>query len=168
MMKSVIHVDGSINPERDAETIGIQLALADLETVGKRIESLSRQMKSGKTKELEILMVALEKAKTALGDGKALRELDWTEDELKELKQLQFLTMKPMLYVVNVDEGQMTDGSWKSKLPNLVQRTDIRVVPVCVKMEAELASMTDEEKKEYMETMGLMESGLDSAHQGCL
>jgi GTP-binding protein YchF len=106
-------------------------------------------------------MVALEKAKAALGDGKALRELDWTEDELKELKQLQFLTMKPMLYVVNVDEGQMTNGSWKSKLPNLVQRTDIRVVPVCVKMEAELASMSDEEKKEYMETMGLTESGLD-------
>ncbi len=159
--ENVIHVDGSINPERDAETIGIELALADLETVTKRIDSLSRQMKSGKTKELEILMVALEKAKTALGDGKALRELDWTEDELKELKQLQFLTMKPMLYVVNVDEGQMTDGSWKSKLPNLVQRTDIRVVPVCVKMEAELASMTDEEKKEYMETMGLTESGLD-------
>ncbi|MCC7357570.1 redox-regulated ATPase YchF [Candidatus Uhrbacteria bacterium] len=159
--ENVIHVDGSINPERDAETIGIELALADLETVSKRIESLSRQMKSGKTKELEILKVALEKAKIALSDGKHLRELEWTDDEQKELRQLQFLTMKPMLYVVNVDEGQMMNGSWKSKLPNLVQRMDIRVVPVCVKMEAELASMSDEEKKEYMETMGLEESGLD-------
>lgn len=158
---NVIHVDGNINPERDAETIGIELALADLETVGKRLESAGKQLKSGKTKELEILIAALEKAKLSLEAGTALRECPWTEDELKELKQLQLLTMKPMLYVVNVDERQMQDGSWKQKLPNLVARLDVRVVPVCVKMEAELASMSDEEKKEYMESMGLPESGLD-------
>ena len=158
---NVIHVDGSIQPERDAETIGIELALADLDVVTKRIESATKQMKSGKTKELEYLQSALDKARIALEQGHPVREVEFTEEELKEVKQLQLLTHKPILFVVNVDEGQMQDGSWKQAVPNLLQKKGVYVVPVCVKMEAELASMSDEEKKEYMETMGLQESGLD-------
>jgi len=181
---NVIHVDGTINPERDAETIGIELALADLETVEKRLSSVSRQLKAGRTKELEILLASLERAKVALEQGKQLRDLEWTEDERKELKQLQLLTLKPMLYVVNVSETQIQDGSWKTKIPlnlpltretsiaesPLVKgkaelssrgRGDFRIVPICVKMESELASMNPEEKKEYLESMNLKESGLD-------
>ena len=158
----VIHVDGTINPERDAETIGIELALADLETVNKRIDSVSRQMKSGKTRDLEILAGALERAKVALEQGTHLRGLEWNEDEQKELKQLQLMTMKPMLYVVNVSEAQLQDGTWKSTLGKLVTDTSLRFVPVCVKMEAELASMSDEERKEYLEALGQTSSGLDN------
>jgi ribosome-binding ATPase len=159
--ENVIHVDGTINPERDAETIGIELALADLETVSKRVESVSRQLKSGKTKELEVLAAALEKAKQALEQGTSLRELEWTDDERKELKQLSLMTLKPMLYVVNVDEKQLQDGSWKAHVSTLLGKTGVRLVPVCVKMEAELASMNADEKKEYLESLGQTMSGLD-------
>lgn len=158
---NVIHVDGAINPERDAETIGIELALADLETVNKRLESVTRQLKAGRTKELEALQAALERAKTALEKGTQLRELEWTDDEVKELKQLQLLTMKPMLYLVNVSESQLQDGSWKAALGKLSATSTCRIVPVCVKMEAELASMSADEKKEYLSALGLSESGLD-------
>jgi hypothetical protein len=158
---NVIHVDGTINPERDAETIGIELALADLETVDKRVESVSRQLKAGRTKELEALQIALGRAKAALEKGTQLRDLEWSEDEQKELKQLQLLTMKAMLYLVNVSESQLADGSWKAALGALAASATCRIVPVCVKMEAELASLAPEEKKEYLEALGLTESGLD-------
>ncbi|HWQ99957.1 MAG TPA: redox-regulated ATPase YchF [Candidatus Methylomirabilis sp.] len=158
---NVIHVDGGIDPARDAETIGIELALADLETVGKRLETAHRQLKAGKTKELEALIVALEKARVALEAGKALRDLEWTDDERKELKQLQLLTMKPMLYVVNVSEGQLADGSWKEVVAKVAVTSTVRVVPVCVKMEAELASMSGDEKGEYLSALGQTASGLD-------
>lgn len=156
---NVIHVDGTVNPERDAETIAIELALADLDVVNKRRESVSKQMKAGKTKELEQLQVALDRAKASLEKGTALRELEWTDDERKELKQLQLLTMKPVLYAVNVSESQLQDGSWEKKFR--VPSAEYRVVPVCVKMEAELASMNAEEKKEYLASLGQTESGLD-------
>lgn len=159
--ENVIHVDGTIDPERDAETIGIELALADLETVGKRIDSVTRQLKSGKTKELEILLASLEKARIALEKGTQLRDLEWTEDEHKELKQLQLMTLKPMLYVVNVSETQIQDGSWQTRMGNLSATSTCRIIPVCVKMESELASMNPDEKKEYLSSMGLEESGLD-------
>ncbi len=158
---NVIHVDGTINPERDAETIGIELALADMETVDKRLQSVARQLKSGKTKELEALQVTLERAKAALEQGTQLRDMEWTEDESKELKQLSLLTMKPMLYVVNVSEEQLQDGSWKSKLGKLSASSTCRIIPVCAKMEAELASMTCDEKKEYLASLNQIESGLD-------
>ncbi len=157
----VIHVDGAIDPARDAETIGIELALADLETVNKRLDSVSRQLKGGKTRDLEILQAALLKAKDALEVGNALRGLEWTEDEMKELSQLQLMTLKPMLYVVNVSESQLQDGSWVNALGKLSGDASLRFVPVCVKMESELASMSDEERKEYLASLGQTASGLD-------
>lgn len=159
--ENVIHVDGGINPLRDAETIGIELALADLDVVNKRIDSSQRQLKSGKTKELEALVAALEKARPALEQGTPLRDLEWTDDERKELKQLQLLTFKPMLYAINVSEAQLQDESWKALIEPLLSKTDVRVVPVCVKMESELASMSDDDKKEYLATLNQTESGLD-------
>ncbi|MEO5927702.1 MAG: redox-regulated ATPase YchF [Patescibacteria group bacterium] len=158
--ENVIHVDGSINPVRDAETIGIELALADLGTVTKRHQNVERQLKSGKTKELEAELALLQRAKDALEAGTALRELEWTEDELKQIKMLSPLTLKPMLYVVNVSEEQIQDGSWQPVVAPLVA-SGHTMVPVCVKMESELASMNDEEKKEYLEAMGQTSSGLD-------
>lgn len=159
--ENVIHVDGAVDPIRDTETIGIELALADLETVNKRIESVQRQLKGGKTKDLEALLVALEKARPALEQGTALRDLEWTDDERKEIKQLQLLTMKPMMYVVNVSEAQLQDNSWKDRVASLMSKPSVRVVPICVKMESELATMSDEDKKEYLASLGQTESGLN-------
>lgn len=157
---NVIHVDGAIDPVRDAETIGIELALADLETVTKRFQNVERQLKSGKTKDLEAEIATLARAKEALEQGTALRELEWDEEALKTLKGLALLTLKPLLYVVNVSEEQLQDDSWKPLVASLSSSTK-RLVPICVKMEAELASMNAEEKKEYLDALGQAYSGLD-------
>lgn len=158
---NVIHVDGSIDPLRDTETIGVELALADMGTVTKRLQAIERQLKSGKTKELEAEFAVVQRANEALQQGKMLRSLEWSDEERKMLKGLSLLTMKPMLYVVNVSEEQLQDGSWKESVASLLNREDIAVVPVCVKMEAEFLSMNAEEKKEYLETVVQTESGLD-------
>lgn len=153
----VIHVENTIDPSRDAETIGLELALADLETVTKRLANVEKQLKSGKTKELEAAIATIQKAKDALEKGTAVRDLEWTEEEMKELKQLSLLTLKPMMYVVNVSEIQLQDGSWKKAVEGIRGR----LVPICVKLESELASMSPDEAKEYLASLGQEKSGLD-------
>ncbi|MDD2786176.1 MAG: redox-regulated ATPase YchF [Patescibacteria group bacterium] len=175
--ENVIHVDGTINPMRDVETIGIELALADLSVIQKRIESASKQSKAGENKELKILVPALEKARVALEQGIALRTLDWNEEEFDALRSLSLLTLKPMILAANVSEEQLQDGSWKAAfesrhatrdtsdqtyhIPHTTYHEPEGVVPICAKMEVEFIDMTEEEKKEYLETVGQTASGLD-------
>ncbi len=154
---NVLHVDGSVDPRRDADTINTELALADLEVLTKRLQNAERQAKSGMTKLLEIEMATLKKAIASLDHGEMLRALEWNDDERAALKSLSLLTMKPMLYVVNVSEAQLADGSWQERV-NELQGT---LVPVCVKMEADLATMSAEEKQEYLAMVNQTESGLD-------
>jgi GTP-binding protein YchF len=158
---NILHVDGSINPVRDAETINTELALADLDVLTKRSGTIEKQMKSGKTKELEAEAAAVAKAIQNLNAGTMLRDVEWTDDERYALRVLQLLTMKPMLYVVNVSEAQLGDGSWKERVKDLKGR----IVPVCIKMEADLSTMSDEEKKEYLEMAGQTQSGLNKLIQ---
>ncbi len=158
---SILHVEGAIDPLRDAETIGLELALADLDIVSKRFDNVQKQLKSGKTKELEFELVTLKKAKEALEKGSQLRDIVFSDDERKIIKSLSLLTLKPMLYVVNVSESQLADDSWKKIMEPLSVSSSGRVIPVCVKMEAELASMDEEEKREYLSTLGQEKSGLD-------
>ena len=155
----IIHVDGAIDPARDMETINIELALADMAVVSKRLDTASKQLKSGKTKELEVLLNALERAKSALEKGEQLRDLEWNEDELKEMKSLSLLTLKPMIYALNVSEEQLQDGSWESKFK--FSNSKLLTVPICAKMESEFIDMNMEEKKEYLESVGQTKSGLD-------
>ncbi|MBM3204361.1 redox-regulated ATPase YchF [Candidatus Uhrbacteria bacterium] len=154
---NVLHVDGSVNPARDAETINTELAIADLDVLTKRLQTAEKQAKSGMTKQLEREIATFKKAIEMVNAGKMLRDGEWNDEEFADLKQLSLLTLKPMLYVVNVSESQIQDGSWKSRVEGLKGR----LVPVCVKMEVELSSMNVDEKREYLETMGLKESGLD-------
>lgn len=154
----ILHVDGSVNPLRDAETINTELALADLDTVSKRLAGVEKQLKSGANKLLEAEVAALKRAKAQLDDAKPLRELEWSDDERLALKQVNALTLKPMLYVVNVSETQLQDGSWKERMQGLTGTC----VPVCVKLESELAGMSPEEKAEYLEMAGQTHSGLDA------
>jgi len=159
---NVLHVEGSINPARDAETINTELALADMEVVAKRSSNARNQAKAGMTKQLEMEMATLNKAQAALDAGTMLRELDWTDDERLILKPFSLLTMKPMIYVVNVSESQLADGSWMDRV-GAHGRAPVqgRMIPVCIKMESELASMSPEEKREYLSTVNQTESGLD-------
>lgn len=177
--KNVIHVDGSVNPERDMETINVELALADLAVVEKRTETARKQLKAGKSKELEILVPTLEKAQAALEKGTPLRFLEWNEDEYKALKSLSLLSLKPMIYVLNVSEEQLSLSPNPSPSPidivgtrerpafsllsggKLPEGRIERVVPICAKMESEFLDMTDEEKGEYLQALGQESSGLD-------
>lgn len=153
----ILHVDGSINPARDADTINTELALADLEQLIKRDQTLEKQMKSGKTKDMELELALVKKAIVELNGGTMLRDLEWSDDERAIMKHLHLLTLKPMLYVVNVSEEQLQDGSWKDRT------TDLKglLVPVCVKLESELMNVEGEEKKELLEMAGQTQSGLD-------
>lgn len=154
---NILHVDGSVNPLRDAETINMELALADLDSTIKRLQNVEKQLRSGATKVLTQEKTVLERAKGLLDAGRMLREEEWTDDERAVLRGLHLMTMKPMLYVVNVSEAQLQDGSWRSRVEGLKGQT----VPVCIKMEAELAGVSDADKAEYLASVGLTYSGLD-------
>ncbi len=154
---NILHVDGSVNPLRDAETINMELALADLDSTIKRLQNVEKQLRSGATKVLTQEKVVLDRAKGLLDAGRMLREEEWTDDERAVLRGLHLMTMKPMLYVVNVSEAQLQDGSWRSRVEGLKGQT----VPVCIKMEAELAGVSDADKAEYLASVGLTYSGLD-------
>lgn len=144
----IIHVDGSIDPSRDIEVINLELMLADLNTVNKRLESLHRDVKSG-DKEAVMLKAALEKIKTALEAGNLARTVHLTEEEHRLVHQLSLLTMKPTLYVANT-----TLNTQPSTLnPNFL--------PIDIKIEQELSELSPEEQKEYMKELGITESGLD-------
>lgn len=154
---NIMHVDGSVNPLRDAETINTELAITDLDVLTKREQNAERQMKSGVTKALEQEIATLKKAIAELNNGKMLRDVSFTDDERLALKPLGLLTLKPMIYVVNVSEAQLQDGSWKERVTGIKGA----FVPVCIKMEADLAGMNDAEKQEYLTMINQTESGLD-------
>ncbi len=145
----IIHVDGSVNPTRDIEVINTELMLADLNTVSKRLESLGRDVKGG-NKEAIILKAALEKIKPALDTGNLARTVALTEDELKLVKGLSLLTMKPTLYVAN---SNSPDG--------YEELNGEKILAIDVKIESELAELQDEDRAEYMKELGITESGLD-------
>jgi GTP-binding protein YchF len=158
---NILHVDNSVNPLRDVETIGLELALADLETTTKRLQTIERSKKSGTlSKEVEVERAVVARAIEALEKAQPLRELAWTDEEKKMLKGLALLTLKPMVYVVNVSETQLQDGSWKTAIQPLLHRAEIRLIPVCVKMESELASMSENDAREYLQSLSQEISGL--------
>ena len=151
--KDIIHVDGSVNPARDIEVINYELMLADLSTVSKRLEGLAREVKSG-DKEAVINKNALEKIKTALEAGQFARTIELNEEEVRLVKQLQLLTMKPTMYVANATDP--------AQIPNFQLLTsNLQLLPLDVKIESELAELKDDERAEYMKELGISESGLD-------
>lgn len=164
---NVLHVEAMVDPARDVETVGLELALADLDVITKHIDTVTRRLKSGKTKELEASLSTSNKVQAALERGQALRELEWNNEERKELKSLALLTLKPMLYVMNVSETQLQDGIWNSKSLDPERRierawsTHSPLIPICVKLESELASMPFGEAQEYLASLGQEKSGLD-------
>jgi GTP-binding protein YchF len=146
--KDIVHVDGSVDPARDIEVINLELMLADLSTVTKRLESVSKEIKGG-DKEAVVLKAGLEKLKVALENGQLARAVSLTDDEARLIKNLQLLTMKPTMYVANTSEVSVPDINGN------------KLLPIDVKIEAELSELSDEEKVEYMKELGMTESGLD-------
>lgn len=153
--KDIVHVSGQINPLSDIETINLELAFADLATVEKRLDSAKKQAKGGLDRQLKTTIGALEKIQAALADGRAARTAELDEDEAASVKELQLLTLKPLIYVVNVDEAQLKAGYQVAGLPPELQ------IPLCVKLEEDLAALSDDEVKEYLAALGLKMTGLD-------
>ncbi|MFA6548117.1 MAG: redox-regulated ATPase YchF [Candidatus Magasanikbacteria bacterium] len=151
---NVIHVNNKVDPTDDAEVINLELALADLQTVSKRLENTKKGAKGVVAKEVAKQIGLLEKVNKQLQDGRPARELEYDEEEMEMVKELHLLTMKPMLYVVNVDED-MSGGKKFVAPPGSEQ------VEISAKLEAELAELSQEESNEYLKSLGLAQTGLD-------
>ena len=158
---NIIHVDGSINPVRDIETINLELVFADLETVEKRIDRASKLIKGDKKYQLEF--DTWKKVRDALQNGKPARSLEYTEEELEIVRDGFLLTMKPILYVANVSEDQLLDENDANvnSVKEYAKQDKAEVIKLCVKIEEELSSLDGNDKKEMLEALGLEESGLD-------
>ena len=157
---NIVHVDGSVDPIRDIETINLELVLADLETVNKRIERAAKLAKGDKKYLAEEDI--FKKIRTHLEDGKPARTLELNDDEKEIVKDAFLLTMKPILYVANMSESDIgKENDYVKKVKEYAKQENSEVVPLCVKIEEELSSLEGDEKKEMLEAMGLDESGLD-------
>ena len=159
---NITHVDGSIDSLRDIETINMELIFSDLEAIEKRLERTKKLLKADKKYQFEI--DTLEKVKEVLNNGKSARTIDLTEEEKEVLKECFLLTLKPILYVTNVSENELSDVDNNieyNKVKEFAKTENADVIPLCVKIEEELSGLEDEEKIEMLAMFGLEESGLD-------
>ncbi len=159
---NIVHVDGSISPLRDIDTINLELIFADLETIEKRLDRAKKLLKGDKKYQFEI--DTLEKVKEALENGKSARTLSYTDEEKEVLKDCFLLTLKPIMYVANVSEDDLANPDENlnvKKVKEYAKEENAEVIPLCVKIEEELSSLEDNDKKEMLEALGLEESGLD-------
>ena len=159
----IIHVDGSVDPVRDVETINLELIFSDLEVVERRLEKVKKYSKNDKSllPEQELL----ERLWAALSNGRTARTVEMTEEEAAIIADSRLLTLKPIIYVANVAEGEVSggyrDNPHYQKLAALVAEEHAGLIAVCAEVEAELSGMEPDEKKMFLEDLGIKESGLD-------
>ncbi len=159
---NIVHVDGSVDPLRDIETINLELIFADMETVDKRLERAKKNLKADKKYQFEI--DTLEKIKKTLEEGKSARTLELTDEEKEVIKDAFLLTMKPILYIANISEDEINnadDNENVKKVREYAKSENAEVIPLCVRLEEELSTLDKEDKIEMLHDLGLEESGLD-------
>lgn len=161
---NIVHVDGSVDPIRDIETINLELIFSDLEVLDRRMEKSLKLVRSGdKTAKIEYAL--MERVKKHLEENKPVRTLEVTEDEDEFIKGLFLITSKPVLYSCNISEDDLMSGNTQNDLVKKVQQyaasEDSEVIVVCARLEEELSTLDDEEKKDLLSEYGLEESGLD-------
>ena len=150
---NIIHVHNRVNPQEDADIINTELVLADLQTVEKRLENVKRMAKGSAAKEVLPQIEVLQKVYDQLQTNQSARQLSFNEEELKIVKDLHLLTMKPMMYIANTEEQGIQSTS--------LVFNDAPVVTVCARLEAELAELSPDEAREYLRTAGIEQTGLD-------
>ncbi len=158
--ENVVHVAGKINPLSDIEVINTELALADMSTIEKALQRATKASKSGDKDELAKKEV-LEKVFAHLDEGKLVRSLDLTEDEIKLIKEYCLITIKPTLYIANVQDDGFENNPLLDKVQGFATEEGSNVVAVCAAIEAEIVQLDDEEKQEFLDDLGLEEPGLD-------
>ncbi len=159
----IIHVDGKVDPLRDVETINLELIFADLEVVERRLDRIRKLVKNDKSLAPELAV--FEKIQKTLEDGACARTLNLDADELALVEDARLLTLKPVIYVANVDEndiaGGLSENEGYRKLCAHAEEEHAGIIAVCAQVEAELSDMEAEEKKEFLADLGIEESGLD-------
>ena len=158
---NIVHVAGHVNPTEDIEVINTELALADLATVEKLLNKYSKQARQGGDKEALKLVTVLEKILPVLNEGKPARQVALTKEEKAIIKPLCLLTVKPTMYVANVDDSGFDNNPLLQAVENFAAKENAPVVALCAKIESEIAELDEEDKKLLLEDMGMHEAGLD-------
>jgi GTP-binding protein YchF len=167
---AVPHPSGSVDPARDAQAMEDELILADLGVVERRLERLEKDLKKNRTPDLEREREVILQCKAALEDGKPLRALDLKGDDLRRLRGFQFLSAKPLLIVINLDESQLTGGDGaaaigqaaiRAGLTAFLSRASTAAAAVCAKIELEISQLEPADAAAFLADLGLKESGLD-------
>lgn len=160
---NIVHVDGSINPARDIETINLELIFADLDMLNRRIDRVKKALKGDK--KLQNQLDFLEQLKAHLEKGKSARAFDMTEEEQEWLKETPLLSAKPVIYAANLCEkdfsGDLVEHPHYQTVCKIAAEEHAAVLPICAKIEAEISDLEDDEKEMFLSEMGLEESGLN-------
>jgi GTP-binding protein YchF len=159
---NIIHVEGSVDPVRDAETVETELMLADMDSVERQINTVSKKAKTG-DKDSKAQLTLLEKVKIALDAGRPARTVEVADDEIKLFRMLALMTSKPVLYVLNVAEGDAATGNeWTEKAEAMAKKQGNSSVIISAAIESEIAQLpSEEEKQEFLSTLDLEEPGLN-------
>jgi hypothetical protein len=156
----VVHVEGKVSPLDDIETIETELVLADMETADKAVTRVAKTAKSG-NKEMIARKAFFERVLAHLQEGNPARTLELTDDEARDIRDMHLITIKPIMYIANVDEGGFENNPLLDQVRGHAEQEGAVVVPVCAAIEAEIAQLDDDEKGEFLAEMGLNEPGLD-------
>ena len=158
---NIIHVEGGCDPVRDVEIINLELTISDLEIINNRLEKIEKKAMTTKDSDSLLEVSALKKAKDALEKAIPLREISFTDDEKLKLKAFQFLTLKPIIYMANIDESDLAlpDNNYVLALKEYAKNS--KVIKMCAKVESELSELSIEEKEEMLAMLGIKASGLD-------
>ena len=162
--ENIVHVEGSVDPIRDIETIQIELALADLGSIEKRKDKATRGAKSGGDKDAKRELEIIEKILPVLEEGRPVRAAGLSDDEREIVKKWFLLTSKPTIYAANVDEATLSDPESNPHVQKVLAHAKAEnsdVVPICAKLEAELVALDPAERDEYLKDLGLTSSGVD-------
>ncbi|QRO14135.1 redox-regulated ATPase YchF [Moraxella osloensis] len=157
---NVIHVDGRVNPLSDIETINTELALADLEAVSRALINVGKKAKGG-DKDAKAMLDVFNKIEPFLADGKPARMANLDEDEKKLIRSYGLITLKPTMYIANVSEDGFDNNPYLDQVREFAAKDDALVVALCNQIESEIAQLDDDEKQEFLESMGMTEAGLD-------
>ena len=157
----IVHVAGSVDPVRDIEVINLELALADLSQIERRIDRVRKQARSSKEAQAELAV--LEKIQPVLNEGKPARQVKLTEEEELMIQVLGLLTRKPIIYAANVSEDDLASGNeWVEKVRAIAAAENAQVVIVSAQVESELIELSEEERADFLESLGVQEGGLKS------
>ncbi len=158
--ENIIHVAGRVDPQEDVDVINTELALSDLETCEKAIFRVGKRAKGGDA-DAKFELKVLEKVLPHLNEGELLRSVEFSKEEHAAIAYMNFLTLKPTMYIANVSEDGFENNPYLDKLRAIAEAEDAVVVSICASIESDIAELDEEEKAEFMEELGLTEPGLN-------